>query len=188
MGSRSLKRCNLEDHIVASLAKNGIFTAKDLLLRDRLVLQDLLDVTSMTVQQVLLKVSESVAPQPVAVTQIQQRFLPTQLQDLDKALNGGLPSGVVTEVVGCSGLGKTQFCCTAAVLNHYVQRGRTVYVDTENAFQPQRLCQIATARFPHLYGTSEALKDLATGARTHERPLSLPIVTAPAATACPCTM
>lgn len=34
--------------------------------------------------------------------------LPTQLKGLDAALFGGIPFGVVTELVGPAGIGKTQ--------------------------------------------------------------------------------
>ena len=36
--------------------------------------------------------------------------LPTRLMGLDKALCGGIPFGVVTELVGPAGVGKTQVC------------------------------------------------------------------------------
>lgn len=34
--------------------------------------------------------------------------LPTRLKGLDKALYGGIPFGVLTELVGPAGIGKTQ--------------------------------------------------------------------------------
>lgn len=37
-----------------------------------------------------------------------QGHLPTQLKGLDAALCGGIPFGVLTELVGPSGIGKTQ--------------------------------------------------------------------------------
>lgn len=36
--------------------------------------------------------------------------LPTRLKGLDEALGGGIPFGVLTELVGPPGIGKTQVC------------------------------------------------------------------------------
>lgn len=36
--------------------------------------------------------------------------LPTGLKGLDEALCGGIPFGVLTELVGPAGIGKTQVC------------------------------------------------------------------------------
>ncbi len=64
---------------------------------------------------------------------------------LDSALRGGFRAGHVTELVGQSGAGKTQFCMTASILAAASGR-RVVYIDTENKFRPQRLMEIVQAR------------------------------------------
>lgn len=42
--------------------------------------------------------------------------LPTGLKGLDEALCGGIPFGVLTELVGPSGIGKTQVCFSLFIL------------------------------------------------------------------------
>lgn len=46
--------------------------------------------------------------------------LPTHLKGLDAALCGGLPFGALTELVGPSGIGKTQVCRLFTLLIFYI--------------------------------------------------------------------
>ena len=64
---------------------------------------------------------------------------------LDSSLLGGLRPGEMTEVVGESSSGKTQFCLQAAV--QAAVRGETViYIVTEGSFPSVRLDQMVVAR------------------------------------------
>ncbi|KAI9845271.1 MAG: hypothetical protein M1838_001818 [Thelocarpon superellum] len=72
---------------------------------------------------------------------------------LDTALNGGIPTGYVTEITGESGAGKTQFLLTlllAAQLPspHGLARP-SLYISTEAPLSTQRLTQLLT-RHPRL--------------------------------------
>ena len=64
---------------------------------------------------------------------------------LDLLLGGGFRAGTLTEVFGRSNAGKSQIAMQAALeagrLGH-----RTLYIDTEGSFRPERLEQIASAR------------------------------------------
>jgi RAD51-like protein 1 len=89
-------------------------------------------------------------------------FLATDIVPLDVHLCGGLPSRSVTEIVGPSGAGKTQFClmmtCKAVLPESMGGRGgKVVYIDTEGAFNAGRLQEIAANRFPSYFNCDETM-------------------------------
>ena len=66
-------------------------------------------------------------------------------------LYGGIETGAVTEFYGESSSGKSQLCHTLCSIvpqneSHGGVVGRSIYVDTENSFRPERLVEIAKAR------------------------------------------
>jgi hypothetical protein len=66
------------------------------------------------------------------------------------------PPSFITEIVGPAGVGKTQACLSlaahACVPVAFGGLGGTVaYVDTENAFSPSRLVEVALHRFPRYF-------------------------------------
>ena len=64
---------------------------------------------------------------------------------LDGLIGGGFEEGKITEVFGPSNSGKTQLAIQATVMA--AARGwRSVYVDTESTFRPERLVQMAESR------------------------------------------
>ena len=68
-------------------------------------------------------------------------FISTGSTSLDLLLGGGIRDGVVTDIFGESGSGKTQLCFTLAV-NCLSGGGRIVYVDTVGNFRPERILEI----------------------------------------------
>lgn len=71
--------------------------------------------------------------------------------ELDELVGGGLRPGLITEIHGENGSGKTQTCLTyAAIATRPVEEGGldgcVVYIDTENTFSANRLKQIASSR------------------------------------------
>ncbi|KAK2624333.1 hypothetical protein QTJ16_006283 [Diplocarpon rosae] len=66
--------------------------------------------------------------------------------DLDRALGGGIPTGHITEVVGESGAGKTQFLLTlllaAQLPAPHGLSSSVLYISTEGALPTRRLAQI----------------------------------------------
>ncbi len=61
---------------------------------------------------------------------------------IDSLLNGGIEKGIITNVFGESGSGKTNFCVQAAAA--VATEGRKVlYIDTEKGFSPERFVQVA---------------------------------------------
>jgi RAD51-like protein 1 len=92
-------------------------------------------------------------------------FLGTDIGPLDAHLHGGLPCKSVTEIVGPSGAGKTQFCMTMvckATLPLLLggTGGKAVYIDTEGSFSATRLQEIASTRFPEYYNGPERMAHL----------------------------
>ncbi len=70
---------------------------------------------------------------------------------------GGIRCGNITEFVGESGCGKSQFCltmCVEAIGMCQDIQGGIIYVDTDNKFSAVRLLQLAKARYPDLYAQS----------------------------------
>ncbi|KAH7542563.1 hypothetical protein FEM48_Zijuj02G0087300 [Ziziphus jujuba var. spinosa] len=81
-------------------------------------LMQLLDVGLAEVASAVARISEiACPPYQTVLSLMKQRIrkdnhgghLPTRLKGLDKALCGGIPFGVLTELVGPAGIGKTQF-------------------------------------------------------------------------------
>ena len=96
-------------------------------------------------------------------------MLRTFCEPIDRILRGGLPVGVVTEVCGAPGAGKTQLAMQlSAIVQLPVSRGglggNAVYLDSEGSFTPERLSEIA--------GALSALGSLSCGPRALASPLS----------------
>jgi len=72
-------------------------------------------------------------------------FLSVGCPLLDQALAGGLRRGALTEVVGESSAGKTQFCLQCA-LTTACKGEKVVYIVTEGSFPQARLDQMVQAR------------------------------------------
>ncbi|MEC4849266.1 MAG: ATPase domain-containing protein [Nitrosarchaeum sp.] len=68
-------------------------------------------------------------------------MISTGLQKLDDFLSGGIPDGVITDIYGGSGTGKTQLLfqiCINAIKNG----GNVLYQDTTGSFRPERILEI----------------------------------------------
>ena len=68
-------------------------------------------------------------------------MISTGLQKLDDFLSGGIPNGVITDIYGASGTGKTQLLfqiCINAIKNG----GNVLYQDTTGSFRPERIIEI----------------------------------------------
>uniref|UniRef100_A0A182FSD7 DNA repair protein RAD51 homolog 3 n=2 Tax=Anopheles albimanus TaxID=7167 RepID=A0A182FSD7_ANOAL len=80
--------------------------------------------------------------------------IPTFSKDLDFALGSGIALGLITELCGSSGSGKTQICLQLAV-NVQIPRalggleGRVAYLDTKYGFSPKRLREMGRACLEH---------------------------------------
>ena len=61
-------------------------------------------------------------------------------------LGGGLGGGLVTELFGHPGTGKTQLCLTAAATSLLTSPGLVFYIDTKGDFSVDRFIQILESR------------------------------------------
>lgn len=68
--------------------------------------------------------------------------LSTGSEPLDSLLNGGIEEGLITNVFGSSGSGKTNFCVQLAA-QVAEKGGKVVYIDSEKGFSPERFVQIS---------------------------------------------
>jgi DNA repair protein RadA len=95
--------------------------------------------------------------------------LATGSPQLDDLLGRGYGEGTITEAYGASNSGKTQLAMQATVMA--TARGwKSVYVDTESTFRPERVAQIAESRGLDPKRTLESVYSLRAGdvdAQTH---------------------
>jgi RecA/RadA recombinase len=73
--------------------------------------------------------------------------LPTGCKAIDDLLGGGIHYGMVTDIYGQSGTGKSQLCFTicARIAEYFnnIQQVSVVFVDTGGTFRPERITEIA---------------------------------------------
>ena len=79
------------------------------------------------------------------------KHLTTGCKEVDAILDGGFETGVITELIGEFGTGKTQMCYTASVLAQLPEEeggldGKVLVLDTEKTFAANRVAEIAEAR------------------------------------------
>jgi RecA/RadA recombinase len=67
---------------------------------------------------------------------------------IDRLLGGGIRTGIVTDIYGQSGAGKSQLCFTlcANYAKHSRQEDRILFIDTVGTFRPERISEIAGSR------------------------------------------
>ena len=80
---------------------------------------------------------------------------------MDGLLRGGYRTGRIVEFLGRSGTGKTQFAMQAALCASR-QGVRSLFVDTEGSFRPERIRQMAEARGWSSVGVLESIVYLRT--------------------------
>jgi RAD51-like protein 1 len=127
---------------------------------------ELLDVPMEALLSAVAFISQKVCPPCHSVLDIMKEraktepaygHLPTGLQGLDGALWGGIPFGIVTEVVGPAGIGKTQLCLMLSALTSMPEalgglNSGVIYIDTEHKFTSGRLIEIAHSLSPEVLG------------------------------------
>ena len=77
--------------------------------------------------------------------QTELTVIPTGSESLNALLGGGIRKGLITDVYGESGSGKTQLCFTVAV-NCSRNGGKVLFVDTAGTFRPERILEIGGSR------------------------------------------
>ncbi|MGQ0606819.1 MAG: ATPase domain-containing protein [Candidatus Nitrosotenuis sp.] len=69
----------------------------------------------------------------------------TGLEKLDEILGGGLRSGIITDIFGAGGTGKTQLTLQI-IVNSLLENNTVFYQDTTGNFRPERLLEMATPK------------------------------------------
>nr|CAB3460042.1 unnamed protein product [Digitaria exilis] len=151
MANMPISEMHLPPHLAHLLAARRLDTAKDVLSLPEVELMSVLDSGLPTARAAVAHVSEAACPPcQTALALLEERVrlggggrLATTLCGLDEALGGGIPLGKLTEVVGPSGIGKTQFCLKLSLLAALPEYyggldGRVVYIDTESKFSSRR--------------------------------------------------
>ncbi|XP_056693230.1 DNA repair protein RAD51 homolog 2 isoform X5 [Spinacia oleracea] len=187
MANRFISEMGLPKSIANVFAARNVKTAKDALSLTEFELMELLDVGLAEVTSAVAYISEMVCPPfETALSLLEQRVqnehlaghLPTRLKGLDKALCGGIPFGVVTELVGPAGIGKTQFCLKLALLaslptSYGGLDGQVIYIDVESKFSSRRMIEIGSKSFPEVFYREGMAKEMA-GRILVLQPSSLP--------------
>lgn len=68
-------------------------------------------------------------------------MISTGLQNLDKFLRGGIPSGAITDIYGANGTGKTQLLLQI-IINAIKNGGNVLFLDTTGGFRPERIIEM----------------------------------------------
>ncbi|CAF5135168.1 unnamed protein product, partial [Rotaria magnacalcarata] len=90
----------------------------------------------------------------------------TYSKNIDDMLNGGIRMGVVTELCGNPGSGKSNLCtqlCVSVQMKYGVttnETGTVIYIDTEGSFVPIRLQNMAMAAENHYKNENENLTNI----------------------------
>lgn len=74
-------------------------------------------------------------------------MIPTGLEKIDSFLFGGIPNGVIVDIFGGNGTGKTQFLLQLCI-NSVNKGGHVLYLDTTGGFRPERILQIQNQSNP----------------------------------------
>jgi DNA repair protein RAD51 len=69
------------------------------------------------------------------------QIISTGLQKLNEFLVGGIPQGVIVDIFGGNGTGKTQLLLQLSI-NSIKNGGRVLYFDTTGGFRPERILEI----------------------------------------------
>ncbi|XP_058205694.1 DNA repair protein RAD51 homolog 2 isoform X3 [Rhododendron vialii] len=175
MANKLLSEMGLPKSIANVFAARNLLTAKDVLSLTEFELMEVLDVGLAEVTSAVAQVSEiACPPYQTVLFLLEQRIknefysghLPTRLKGLDEVLCGGIPFGVLTELVGPAGIGKTQFCMKLSLLASLPAKfggldGRVIYVDVESKFSSRRLIEIGVNSFPELFHMEGMAQEMA---------------------------
>ncbi|BBN03918.1 RAD51-like protein 1 [Marchantia polymorpha subsp. ruderalis] len=175
MSRKLLRSMNLPGSTANVFSARSLHSAKDVLCKTELELMELLDMPLPVLSSVLARIYDCVCPPYRSVLslwiernakEVAGGHLPTGLRELDHVMCGGVPFGLITEVVGAAGVGKSQMCLMLSVLTAMPRSlggldGSVIYIDTEHKFSPGRMMEIAQHKFPDIFRDAEMLQQLA---------------------------
>mmetsp|Transcript_6265 Transcript_6265/g.10391 ORF Transcript_6265/g.10391 Transcript_6265/m.10391 type:complete len:275 (+) Transcript_6265:87-911(+) len=160
MAGRRLKRL-IPGHFADLCESKNIKTVQDLIERPDLDIIDALDISVGDLASALRKVYATLAPKPRTAFNMLDAEMSSLTFESSKVR---IEPGIITEVVGAAGVGKSQWCTTLSAMAYLPIEygglgGGVIYVDTESSFSPSRLVEIARSRYPKFYDV-KALKKL----------------------------
>ncbi|CAM6090141.1 unnamed protein product [Calypogeia fissa] len=174
MARKLISTMGLPDSTMSMFASHNLLSANDVLCKTELDLMELLDVPLSELTPALDRVQECACPSHSSVLSLWEErqnkekggsYLATKFQELDEALDGGIPFGLITELVGAPGVGKTQLCLMlsvmAAIPTEDGLNRSVIYIDTEHTFSSRRMMEIAQTQFPELSGKTGVMQQLA---------------------------
>ncbi|KAG0500804.1 hypothetical protein HPP92_000876 [Vanilla planifolia] len=175
MANKLVAHMGLPQSIANLFAARNIQTAEDALTLPEFDLLCLLGADRHEVAAAVARISEvACPPHQTALSLWEERLtnetcggrLRTFLKGLDDALGGGIPSGVLTELVGPSGIGKTQFCLKLALVaalpvDYGGLNGRVIYFDTESKFSSRRVIEIGKHSLPQIFHRDSMVQEMA---------------------------
>ena len=68
-------------------------------------------------------------------------MISTGLKKIDNFLSGGIPNGVIVDIFGGNGTGKTQLLLQLSI-NSIKNGGKVLFLDTTGGFRPERILEI----------------------------------------------
>jgi len=140
----------LTDRTIALLKQFSVTTVVQLLSMKPEKLCSIMSLPFSTISQLRMDIFRDYGTFPKIGLEVYQASLEEEVQVLTGSsvldeIVGGLQGGLVYEVFGCSGSGKTELCMTAAAMTAG-EGGRVVYLDSKDDFEPARLAQIVSRR------------------------------------------
>ena len=72
-------------------------------------------------------------------------MISTGIKKLDQFLDGGIKNGIITDIFGADGTGKTQLAMQISI-NSLLQGGQVLFQDTTGQFRPERMLEIIKTR------------------------------------------
>ncbi|XP_065869001.1 DNA repair protein RAD51 homolog 2 isoform X1 [Euphorbia lathyris] len=175
MANKLISEMGLPKPVANLFAARNLKTSKDALSLTEFELMELLDMGLADVVSAVSHISAIVSPPyQTALYLMEQRLqkeqfgghLPTRLRGLDNALFGGIPFGVLTEIVGPPGIGKTQFCLKMSLLaslpaSYGGLDSHVIYIDVESKFSSRRIIEIGASSFPEIFHMKGLAQEMA---------------------------
>ena len=72
-------------------------------------------------------------------------MIPTGIKKLDEILGGGIKNGIITDICGTAGTGKTQLAMQIAI-NSVLEDGKVLFHDTTGDFRPERMLEMIKSK------------------------------------------
>ena len=77
-------------------------------------------------------------------------MISTGLKKIDNFLSGGIPNGVIVDIFGGNGTGKTQLLLQLSI-NSIKNGGKVLFLDTTGGFRPERILEIQKKSDSNIY-------------------------------------